>query len=268
MSDLVYTCVFDNYDWVLPPIAARPGIRHILVTDQDGPAPAGWERRVVDPAEHGSSSAANRYWKMLGWRELPSCERTLYVDANIRLLGDSASFLDKVLPESSAMGLFRHPLRKTIADEARACIQAGKVEKPETLYAELESYGGMGFHDDQGLSENGILARRTNAPGLDAAMQFWWELYLRQSGRDQISLPVVRWRTALDVSWIDWSFRDPNPWFATYSHRKARGVNPLYAFVEARSHDSYAHTAMLRGWRAFRTLRRSLRAWNATRFAS
>lgn len=260
MRDLVYTCVFGNYDWVLPPIGCKHGVRHILITDLDGPAPEGWERRVVDPNVYGGAAAANRYWKMLGHRELSGFDRSLYIDANIRLLGDSTTFLDQALPEDAAIGLFRHPLRETIAAEVNACVQANKVQDPTRLSAEIEGYRNIGFADDQGLSENTILARRLGAPGLDIAMQEWWNLYLSHAGRDQISLPVVRWRTGLKVHWIDWSFRDQNPWFAIYPHRKGREVNPRYALFEARSHDSFIYAALLRGWRGFRAVRRNLRA--------
>lgn len=258
MSDLVYTCVFSNYDWVLPPIASRPGVQHIMVTDVDGPAPAGWERWVVDPETYGGPAAANRYWKILGHRELSGFDRSLYVDANIRLLGDITPFLDEALPEGAAIGLFRHPLRDTIAAEAQACLQANKVPDPKRLAAEIESYRVMGFIDDQGLSENGILARRPEAPGLEFAMQEWWDLYRRHSGRDQISLPVARWRTGLKVHWIDWSFRDLNQWFAIYPHRKGHDINPYYALVDARAHDSPLYAGILSAWKTFRMLRRSL----------
>lgn len=265
MSDLVYTSMFGNYDWVLPPINLQTGVQHVLVTDQDGPSPLGWERHVVDPAAHGGPAATNRYWKMLGHRELRGFSRTLYVDANIRLLGDTVTFLNEALPEGAAIGLFRHPLRDTITAEAQACLQGNKVLDPKRLAAEIESYHDMGFIDDQGLSENTILARRPEAPGLDFAMQEWWDLYGRHSGRDQISLPVVRWRTGLKVHWLNWSFRDLNPWFAIYSHRKGRNVNPRYAFVEARSYDSSFYNALLRGWDGFRDIRRNLCAPSRSR---
>ncbi|WP_316015297.1 glycosyltransferase domain-containing protein [Roseobacter sp. HKCCA0434] len=259
MSDLVYTCVFDDYDWVLPPVAPAPGLRHALITDSDGPAPRGWERRVVDPARWGGAAAANRWWKMLGHRELPEARRTLYVDANIRLLGDSAGFLDLALQGTAAMGLFRHPLRDTVADEIAACAATGKIADPAPARATLARHRAEGFGDEAGLSENTILARRVDAPGLDAAMEMWWDLYRARNDRDQFSLPVVRWCTGLEVNWIDWSFRDANPWFAIYPHRGARGVNPRYAWMSARAHDSALHAGLLRAWNAARAVRRGLR---------
>ena len=268
MSDLVYTCVFDNYDWVLPPIKPSPGVHHVIVTDRDGPSPAGWERHVVDPDAQGGPAAANRYWKILGFKEFTNFTRTLYVDANIRLLGDSATFLDEALPEGVAIRLFRHPIRNTIADEAQECVRRGKVSDATALNAELAHYKELGFPDDVGLSENTIIARRQNAPELDEAMQVWWDLYSCHTGRDQISLPVARWRTALEVHWIDWSFRNPNPWFAIYPHRKGRGINPRYALVQARAHDSSLYAAIQHGWNAFRTIRRGLGLQRTTRSKS
>jgi hypothetical protein len=264
MTDLVYTCNFGSYDWVLPPVSPPEGLVHVLVTDALGPKPRGWVSHVVNPADWGGPVAANRYWKMLGHRELPGYERTLYVDANIRLLGDSAAFLDLALPAGATMGLFRHPLRTTVAAEAQACLQVGKVDDAAAVERELGDYTRTGFADDQGLSENTIMARRSGAPRLDEAMQAWWDLYSRYASRDQLSLPVVRWQAGLPVHWIDWSFRDLNPWFSIYSHRKGIGVNPWYALVEARAHDSALHAALLGGWRTARAVRREIR-WRAMR---
>ena len=265
MSDLVYTCVFDDYDWVLPPLGVGTGVHHVLVTDKNGPEPDGWERRVVDPSRWGGAAAANRYWKMLGHRELPGFTRSLYVDANIRLLGDSVAFLDMALPDGAAMGLFRHPLRNSVAAEMKACLDTGKIADATQIEAERKAYLDLGFPDDVGLSENTILARRPGAPGLDAAMHEWWDMYRRFKSRDQFSLPVIRWRHDIPVHWLDWSFRNPNPWFAIYAHRKGRNVNPRFAWMEARAHDSAAHAALLRAWKMYRTVKRTLGADSSTR---
>jgi hypothetical protein len=259
MSDLIYTCVFENYDWVFPPIAPLPSIKHIIVTDRLGPESAGWERLVVDPARWGGPVSANRYWKIMGHVEMRGFSRTLYVDANIRLLGNSSAFLDEALPPGAAMGLFRHPLRSSVVAEMDACLAAGKSVDAARLAEEHGFYIRQGFPDDLGMSENTILARRPHAPGLDAAMRDWWEIYHRFESRDQFSLPVVRWRHHLPVHWIEWSFRDLNPWFAIYGHRKGRGINPGFAWVEARAHDSTAHAALLQGWLMARELRRGFR---------
>lgn len=258
MRDLVYTCVFDNYDWVLPPISSHPGIHHILVTDQQGPKPACWQRLVVDPEQQGGAIAANRYWKILGYLHMSGFDRLLYIDANVRLLGDTKTFLDYALPPGATIALFRHPLRRSIAEEMDACLAAKKVPDPVLLHEEQIFYLSHGFHDNAGLSENTIIARRLGFQALDAAMLDWWETYCRFKSRDQFSLSFVRWRHALQVHWIDWSFRTPNPWFAIYGHRKGRGINPRFAWLEARSYDSKVHAAILNSWRMARAIRRGI----------
>ena len=259
MTDLIYTCVFDNYDWVLPPIAPKQNSTHVLITDAQGPAPAGWDRRQVDPAHWGGAAAANRYFKMLGHREFPGFNRTLYVDANIRLLGDSSAYLDTALPGGVAIGLFRHPQRDSVAAEAEACLAQGKSHDADAVAAELAHYAANGFTDQIGLSENTILARRPDAPGLDDAMQMWWDLYRHFASRDQFSLPYVRQKTGLPTHHLEWSFRRPNPYFAIYDHRGRRDINPRFAWIEAKSHDSAAHAIALSAWRGVRALRRTVR---------
>lgn len=259
-SILVYTCVFDDYDWVLPPCTPEPDVDYVLVTEATGPAPSGWRRNVVDPAEWGGGRAANRYWKMLGHRDLvDGHERVLYVDANCRLLGDLRSFLDQALPEGVALGLFRHPLRNSVSEEAKAIAAAGKVGDEDAICRELAYYAQDGFQDDMGLSENTIIAFHPGEPRLDEALELWWALYQRSAGRDQLSLPFVRWKTGILVHWIDWSFREPNPYFALYTHRGDRRAPHFYGYVEGRGYDSRFYLAILKAWQFSWRVRRAFR---------
>ena len=260
MKDLVYTCVFDNYDWVLPPVQTDPDTDYILITDENGPRPKTWQRIVVDPADWGGARLANRFWKIVGYRELVrDHQRTLYVDANIRILGKLKAFLSQALPGDTGLGIFAHPLRHTIEAEAAAVSAAGKVAHMERVSEELAFYKSGGFEDDAGLSENTILSRRRGDVAMDDAMTLWWDLYQRYSGRDQLSLPYVRWKTGIATNWIDWSFRKPNPHFSIYDHRGKPGINPFYCLMDARSHDGIPYSTVFGLWKSARAVRRSMK---------
>jgi hypothetical protein len=259
MRFLVYTCVFGGYDRVYPPIRPEPGLDHVIVTDDAGLRVPGWRTQVVDMAPFATPKAANLYHRALIHRVLRGYDAALYIDGNMRLLGPTSRVFGPFLVSGAALAAWRHPQRSTVAAEAEACITGAKVPDPARIWAELAEYGAAGFPDDQGLFETGILLKNHRVAALDPAMALWWELYARHLTRDQISLPFVLWKTGLSRHVLPGSFRDPNPYFALYPHARAKGVNPLYAHVSARSHDSLLHRALLGGWHATWALRRRLR---------
>ena len=122
------------------------------------------------------------------------------------------------------IGLFPHELRDRVEDEVAACVARGKVQDAGPIRAEYAAYRAEGFADAAGsLSENAVLFRRHGAQPVRDAMALWWDLVARHSGRDQISLPYVVWKTGLPVHRFDFSYRRANPWFYVYRHRRDDG---------------------------------------------
>jgi hypothetical protein len=262
---LVYTCVLNAYDRVFPPIRPEAQVDYLIVTDDPDLCVGGWRTLVVDKARFAHARQVNRYYKMLIHRELPEYDCSLYIDGNIRLLGQTSQMLDKLLDSGAAMALFRHPLRSRVADEVRVCLEQGKIPGDGgNSRAELDYYRERGFRDDIGLVEAGILARNHAHPGLDRAMQLWWSLYQRFDSRDQISLPYVLWRSGLPVVMQEYDFRQPNPWFGLYAHQKDPRASRQYAYVQARAYDSTAYRLLLEAWHASWRLRRMLRRFRIT----
>lgn len=260
MKCLVYTAVFGDYDRVYPPVRPTPGLDHVIVTDNRDLRVPGWQTRWVDPADFATPALANRHFKMRVHQAWPGYDASLYVDGNIRLLGQTPDLFGRFAASGATLRLYRHPQRTSVHEEVERCIFRGQVPDPGLARAELATYRGAGFADDQGLVEATILLRNHRAPDLAPAMDLWWELYAHHQTRDQISLPFVLWKTGVSRDYHGGSFRDPNPYFAMYPHARAKGVNPFYAHVSARSHDSLPHRVLLEGWHASWALRRRIRA--------
>lgn len=258
MRLLVYTAVFGGYDRVFPPLHPEPGIDYVIVTDDAALTVPGWRTHVIAPGAQGVAKTANLQFKALMHRELPGYDASLYIDGNIRLIGRTSEVFTRFLAGGAALGVYRHPLRDTVAAEVEACIAAGKAD-PVKLRAELAAYQADGFLDDQGLIEATILLKNHRAPALDPAMGLWRDLFQTYQTRDQISLPVVVWKTGLPLAFHEGSFRDPNPWFGLYPHRGAAHVPALYADLSARAYDSRAHRLLLLAWRGSWALRRAAR---------
>jgi len=50
---VVYTCITDDYDWLLPPLFTRADVRYICFTDRPRIRSRGWELRSIDPSLRG-----------------------------------------------------------------------------------------------------------------------------------------------------------------------------------------------------------------------
>ena len=259
MKRLIYKAVFNDYDRVYPPVVPEEGVDYVILTDNGQTAAPGWQTMTVDAARFETPKEANLYYRALIHRILPGYDASLYIDGNVRLLGPSKRLFETLLQSKAAIMLHRHPLRNSVSEEAAAVIKGKKTSAVDRVKDELNCYRSDGFPDDIGLGETTVMLKNHRHPKLDAAMEMWWTLFAKHATRDQLSLPYVLWKTELDVLWVSESFRDPNPYFALYPHWRAKGVNPWYTHVSARSHDSLFYRVVLALWHGQWRLQRALR---------
>jgi hypothetical protein len=259
MKCVVYTSVFASYDWVFPPLQIETDICYILFTDDPGLRVRGWKTVVVEAGRFRDARTANRYYKMLAHREFPDIDCSLYIDGNIRLLGETSRVIAQFMSSGACLGLFRHPLRSSVREEADSCVTTGKIKDATALDQELSLYREHGFSDDVGLAECTVHFKNHKHPGLAEAMELWWSLFERFGTRDQISLPYVIWHTRVPCTYQPFSFRDANPYFGFYTHRGDNRAPRYYAYVEGRSYDSPVYALILGAWHVYWEVRRAVR---------
>lgn len=260
MRLLVYTCVFGRYDWVFPPIKHEKNIDHVIVTDDPEMRISGWKTVVVNSIHFHTPKIANLYYRALIHKLLPGYDYSLYLDGNIRLLGITSDFFLEFISSGATLGLFRHPIRQSVHEEAATCLKLGKCNDPNMLTEELEYYKQQGFVDAAGLVETGIILKNYHKADLDECMQLWWQLFSKFGTRDQISLPYVLWKTDVKCMYHPYSFRDPNPYFGIYTHRGDKRAPKGYAYIEGRAYDSFFYRALLRVWQFSWVIRRKFRS--------
>jgi hypothetical protein len=265
MRYVVYTSVFGSYDWVFPPLEIEDDICYVLFTDNPGLSVRGWKTVVVEADRFHDARAANRYYKMLAHKEFPDFDYSLYIDGNIRLLGKTSRIIREFHSSESCLGLFRHPIRSSVREEADSCVMTGKITNTAALEKELSLYREYGFLDDVGLVEATVNFKNHQHPSLAEAMELWWSLFERFGTRDQISLPYVLWKKGVPCTYQPFSFRDPNPYFGFYTHRGDQRAPRYYAYVEGRSYDSHVYALILGAWHLYwevrRAIRRGLKMW-------
>lgn len=194
MSDkgtVVYAILFGPYDVVLP--APYGGI---LFTDQDV-TPQGWDVRKVEPLHTDPRYAVRYYWRTAD--VVPDADYAIIHGANGRLQMDPTA-LAGLLPADVDFGVFRHPHRDNVYDEARACINMRK-DNAGVIEAQMERYRAEGFPGDE-LSACLLMVRRITERAVPME-RAWWNEIVNGSYRDQLSFDYARWKTNTPIVYLD-----------------------------------------------------------------
>lgn len=213
---VVYTAIFNDYDWLKEPVVVPEGIDFICYTDSDTFCSKTW--RIVRMDSGGlSASVLNRKIKLLyPYTELKTYDYSLYVDGSIMIKGDVGKFISHYLPMESAMMNFRHPYCDCMFEEIRHCIKEGrgnaeKLAEQEAKYRK----GNMPVH--AGLSDNKIILRDHHQAIGKKVMEDWYDEVITYSGRDQVCLPYVLYQNHVDYSFFQEDIEE-NDYFETWPH--------------------------------------------------
>ncbi len=260
MKYLVFTAVFNDFDRVFPPVKVEDGISYYLLTDDAAVRVDGWHTMYVDISNFRDAKSANHYYRSMIHEEVPGYDASIYVDGNIRILGNLRQLFEAFLATNAGLGVYRHPLRSTVADEAHACLVSGKISAIDMLQQELQSQKDDGFKDDIGLIEATIMMKNHHDQRMRLAMQLWQDRFESFGTRNQLSLPYVIWKTGVTCLYQDHNFREKNRYFGLYPHMKAHNVNPHYVVTAARAYDSLIYNGLLHLWRFQWAVQRWLRS--------
>lgn len=195
---VVYTVLFGSYDVVREPLFAPDNIDYVLITDQPAAESSQWMRLdagQVPAAYRDDPVLANRWCKMHPHLLFPTYDYSIYVDANIWVFSDLTPLTAGL--DRYPVAMFRHKHRMCVYDEVKACI-VQKKDDPQTLKAYGRLLRSRGIPRRWGLLEASVIARRHNDPTCVSLMDAWWEAFLRNSRRDQISLIDCLWTAGIE----------------------------------------------------------------------
>lgn len=221
MKKCVYSVLVNDYDFVFPPIMKDADVDYILFTEHKNFLVSGWSVRYIEEEllKKLSSLELNRYYKMLPHLFLSDYDISIYIDANIRVMGNIDTLVNEFINGKYDIGLRKHPFRNNVMQEISACIRLNKLSSKRKLFDEYDRYMRDGFLDNLYLTENGIIIRAHNNKKVIIAMEFWWECFLVSAGRDQISLPFVRQKYNLKEMIYQFDIRDDDRYFKLYPHK-------------------------------------------------
>lgn len=214
---VVYTALFGNYDDLIEPKEKFEGCDFICFTDQKHLTSDIWEIRLIEESDL-PPNMMNRKYKILPHLFLSEYEWSLYVDANIAILGNSMDLANKYLSMYD-MAVPKHFARDCVYDEAKECVILGKTKYEETK-KQMNTYEKEGFPKNFGLGENNMLFRKHNSEKVLKLMNEWWEELNTQTKRDQLSLAYVLWKNGEKFNFMDESAREGKGYFEYINHNQ------------------------------------------------
>jgi hypothetical protein len=220
---VIYTCITNNYDWLLPPLSMPQNVDYVCYTDSFRGNKNGWQVRPIP--ENLSSlpySLVNRYFKFFPHNFFADYDWSIYIDGNLRILNDLSTIIDQIYQEGEVIGCPAHPDRSTIIEEVPVCKSLGKFSIADLgiIDTQIHDYLTDGMPENQPLTENNFIVRKHSDPRVQELMESWWENLERYTKRDQISFPYVVWKSGLSVKKFKFAASVDNFYIKKVNHRK------------------------------------------------
>ena len=224
----IYTCITSAYDAPLPMGLFSDCVGSCIMFTDDATIDApGWEvKALASPSSITSPNFINRYHKFFPHRVLGNVDISIYIDGNMKIIKDIGPLVDSFVASGKEIGVFSHPQRSNIVEEACACIDLNKFsdEDSVSVVEQLENYARDGYKLSSQLYAAGVLFRRhRNKDFLDQTMSLWWEQINNYCSRDQISLPYVLWKSSAPHEVYNIDIFD-NPYFQRLAHGSRKSL--------------------------------------------
>lgn len=221
----IYSCITSGYDCVSEPRYIDKKEEFILFTDKiEQRRDSIWQQRNIIDILCADTAFLNpnRYCKLHPYELFPNEDAAIYIDGNVQVISDLTPLITTAFDSPTGLAMHRHPFRSCVYDEAFACIRSGKGNK-EAIKKQVQRYRDEGFPEGFGLYEATVIAFDLRNKTATEILTSWWEELCRSnSGRDQLSLPYIIWKSGFafdDVGILGEDVRI-NPLLRVLQHRK------------------------------------------------
>lgn len=193
---VIYTCLVGNYDVLQQPLAVDDNYDYICFSNDIKEKSVGvWQIRPI-PFEHKDKARLSRYVKILPHRVLVDYDWSLWMDANIQIIGkDFYSILDSKIADGGKIYQVTHclPPCDCIYEEIKFAYLCGLSGfcKSFLQYWHLKKNG---FPVHWGLFENNFILRKHFDPSVKKMSEEWWAEFMSYTRRDQFNLMYVYWK--------------------------------------------------------------------------
>lgn len=183
MKLVVYTAIFNKYDFLHNPLVKDPDVDYVCFTDDPQLVKSrGWDVRLI---AFDGMERKDKHIKLFANEYLPEYDASIWVDGNIIIKKSLKQLFGYI--RHFPLALYQHPFRSTLKQEFEICKRVRKADlrqlkKQQEAYADYLNYG---------IEACGVLIRRHNDQNVIKTMQKWWEEMQIHTYRDQLSFPVA-----------------------------------------------------------------------------
>lgn len=193
----VYTVLYGKYDNIYEPLIRPDNIDYYIFTDNNINSDSAWKQKNISFSEEITSPICkNRFLKMNPHLLFPEYDYSIYVDANIRIVGDFTAIANRIGNLGIAFHL--HPVNSNVYELIDSNIIGNR-----DCYNSLEKHRKLLLQENMppnlGLVEANVIARRHNEKLVISIDEQWWQEFKEYSKRDQISLHHVLWKNKVNV---------------------------------------------------------------------
>lgn len=161
--------------------------------------------------------------KICPHRYLGGYDVSVWVDGNIKVIGDIRRFVEEYDLSKTPLYTRIHPSRNCIYAEAEAIVEAGK-DTPDAIEEIIRRYKEEGYPKKIGLAETNVLLRRHNSAKCVLFDNAWAAEVLLHSHRDQMSFNYAAWKTRFTPGYLTRQFKiNENEYFRLMPHGHVNG---------------------------------------------
>ena len=196
---VVYTCISGNYDELQHHSYIDPDWDYICFTNNNKLLKkkqiGEWK---IEPLLYTESTQTKnaRYHKINALKIFPQYKKSLWVDANIKIL--SPYIFDIIKSTDKDLLIPYHPVRNCIYEEADAVLYH-KKEDAEIVDNQVKLLKSLNMPENYGLNETRLIFRNHENKQIEGIMDQWWEFLKNNSKRDQLSLSYILFKNNIKV---------------------------------------------------------------------
>lgn len=202
MKKVIYTILVGRYDHLLQPLTVDEGFDYICFSNDFTEDSIGvWKIRKI-PFDDADKTRVSRYAKLLPHKVLQEYDYSLYMDANIQIVGrEFYRLVNEKIGEGICIAQVPNIFRDCIYKDIEIAYRRRKVD----LRGAKEQYRHLkqeGFPAHFGLFENNVILRKHNDAKVIGISEAWWSEYCTYTHRDQFSLMYVYWKNGYMPSYL------------------------------------------------------------------
>ncbi len=194
MRKVIYTSIVGNYDTLPQPRVVDESFEYVCFSnDIAGDRNGIWQVRQI-PYSNSDRTRLSRYVKLQAHKVLEEYDVSVWIDANIRIVGQEFfNIVNERIVSGCLIAQVPHPQRDCVYEEISKCYRDVRIGLSDALRQRRHLLR-EGFPRHFGMMENNLILRRHNDPMVKKISDAWWKEYQEYSIRDQLSLMPVYWR--------------------------------------------------------------------------